>query len=207
MNRYKQAYFNSLCRSGLLARHWARKPVPVKSNVNRGSGEGPATLASKPSCPVLTPCIHTVGSRPAVTTNRRTGKARPSLHGPACGDVESLSTTSSPLPDHTARTDPTTAAGNHRPPASAAHPHPPVWRAPSEPSKPQRRRLPAPRSHGPSSTGIPAEADPTLGTGHYLIAEGFHCVGIGYDPLPTGPLQRHPGTLPTPGWNPLPVTG
>ncbi len=112
--------------SELLARHWARKPVPVKSNVNQDSGEGPATLASKPSCPVLTPCTHTVGSRPSVTANRRADKARPSLHGPACSDVESLSATSSHLKDRTSLTDPTTAAGSHRPPASAAHPRPPV---------------------------------------------------------------------------------
>ena len=88
-------------RSELLARHWARKPVPVKSNVNQDSGEGPVTLASKPSGPVLTPCLHTVGSRPSVIANSRAGKARPSLHGPARSDVESLSATSSPLLDRT----------------------------------------------------------------------------------------------------------
>ena len=104
--------------SELLARHWTRKPVPVKSNVNQDSGEGPATLASKPSCPVPTPCIHTVGSRPSVTANRRADKARPSLHGPARSDVESLSATSSHLKDRTSLTDPTTAAGSLRPPAS-----------------------------------------------------------------------------------------
>ena len=62
----------------LLARHGARKPVPVKPNVNRGSGEGPATLASKPACLVLTPCLHTVGSRPSGTANRRADKTHPS---------------------------------------------------------------------------------------------------------------------------------
>ena len=189
----------------LLARHWARKPVPVKSNVNQDSGEGPATLASKPSCPVLTPCIHTVGSRPSVTANRRADKARPSLHGPARSDVESLSATSSHLKERTSLTDPTTVAGSLRPPASAAHPRPPVGTCFTPSPKTRQRRLPSPRSHGPSGTGIPVEADPIPGIGHDLITEGFHCVGIGSDSLPTGPLQRQPETLPTPGRTPLPV--
>ena len=97
-----------------VARHRAGKPVPVNSNVNQDSGEGPATLASKPSRPALTPCIHTFGSRPSGTANRRTGLARPSLHGPARSDVESLSATPSPVKDRTSLTDPTTAAGSRR---------------------------------------------------------------------------------------------
>ena len=179
--------------SELLARHRAGKPVSVKSNVNQGSGEGPATLASKPSCPVLTHCIHTVGSRPSGTANRWADKARPSLHGPARNDVESLATTPSPLKERTTLTAPTTAAGSRRPPASAAHPHPPVVRAPSEPPpKPNKddslHRIP----HGLSGTGIPAEAGPMLGTNHGFIAERFHGVGMGSDSLPTGGMKRQP---------------
>ena len=188
-----------------VARHWTGKPVPVNSNVNQDSGEDPATSASKPSCPVLTPCIHTVGSRPSVTANRRADKARPSLHGPARSHVESISATSSHLKDRTSLTDPTTAAGSHRPPASTTHPRPLVGTCFTPSPKPRQRRLPSPRSHGPSGTGIPAEADPIPGIGHDLITEGFHCVGIGSDSLPTGPLQWQPGTLPTPGRTPLPV--
>lgn len=65
------------CRSDLLARHWARKPVPVKPNVNRGSGEGPATLASRPACPVLTPAsTSSVQGLPSPPTGGRTRPAR-----------------------------------------------------------------------------------------------------------------------------------
>ncbi len=104
---------------------------PSNPMSTRTSGEGPATLASKPSCPVPAPCIHTVGSRPSGTANRRAGKAHPSLHGPARSDVESLSAMSSHWKERTSFTAPTTAAGSLRPPASTGHPHPPVGRAPS----------------------------------------------------------------------------
>ena len=91
---------------------------------------------------------------------------------------------------------PTTAAGNRRP---AGLPRIPVHRwgvLHPEPQTPTRdnawHRVP----HGPSGTGIPAETDPTPGTGHDLVAEGFPCVGMGRASLPTGPLQRQPGNPP-----------
>ena len=123
------------------------KPVSVNSNVNQGSDEGPGTLASKPSCPVLTHCIHTVGSRPSGTANRRANKACPSLHGPACSDVESLAATPSPVKKRTTLTNPTTAAGSRRPPAlcRASLSTGGACSVRTSP-KAQQRRLPAPRS-------------------------------------------------------------
>lgn len=57
------------CRSGLLARHWARKPVPVKSNVNQDRGEGPATwppdLLALSCPPASTPSVQGLPPPPA----------------------------------------------------------------------------------------------------------------------------------------------
>ena len=175
-----------------VARHRAGKPVPVNSNVNQDSGEGPATLASKPSRPALTPCIHTVGSRPSGTANRRTDKARPSLHGPARSDVESLSATPSPVKDRTSLTDPTTAAGSRRLrllPRILFH----RWSVlrPNLPQAPTKT-TPCTAFPWPLGTGIPAGAGIMPGTGHDFIAGRFHCVGIGGDSLPAGPMKRHP---------------
>ena len=132
---------------------------------------------------------------PAPPTGGRTRPAR-SLPGPTRNDVESLSATSSPLPDHTPLTTPNDSC--RKPPScgSAAHPRPPVGPAPSETPHPARDNTRHRVPHGPSGTGIPAEADPTPGTGRDLVAEGFPCVGMGRDSLPTGPLQRQPGNPP-----------
>ena len=79
---------------------------------------------------------------PAPPTGGRTRPAR-ALPGPARNDVESLSATSSPLPDHIFLTTPNDSC--RKPPScgSAAHPRPPVGRAPSGTPNPRQGQRPA----------------------------------------------------------------
>ena len=193
-NRHKQTYFNGLVRIPGCGLDTGPESLFPSNSMSTGTvARVPRPwLPNLPALAWLPASAPSVQSLPAPPTGRRTRPVR-ALPGPARSDVESHSATSPPLPNHSFPTAPRDSCRKPSSCGSAAHPRPPVGRAPSGTPNPARDNARHRVPHGPSGTGIPAATDPTHRTGRDLVAEGVPCVGRGRASLPADPLQRQPG--------------
>ncbi len=161
-------------------------------------------LFNLPALAWLPASAPSVQGLPAPPPGGRTRPAR-SLPGPARNDVESLSATSSPLPDHIFLTTPNDSC--RKPPScgSAAHPRPPVGRAPSGTPNPVGTTPGTVFPMARQAQGFRRKPTPHPAPVATSLRKASPVSAWGALPFPQAPCNGNRETLPAPGRTPLPV--